>query len=81
MLRFVTRQKLLIGMLIVTSMGIGYALAQQPHMDAALRMLQGARAELQLAAADKGGHRLQAIGLIDQAIAQVREGIAVGARH
>jgi hypothetical protein len=76
-----TRQKILIGVIVVTSMGVGYALAQQPHMDAALRALQNARAELQQAVADKGGHREQAIGLIDQAIAQVREGIAAGAHH
>ena len=81
MLRFVSRQKLIIGALMATSMGVGYAFAQQPHMDAALHLLQSARAELQQAAADKGGHRVQAIGLVDQAIAQVREGMAFAAHH
>jgi hypothetical protein len=76
-----TRQKILMGVIVATSMGVGYALAQQPHMDAALRALQNARAELQQAVADKGGHREQAIGLVDQAIAQVREGIAFAAHH
>jgi hypothetical protein len=76
-----TRQKILMGVIVATSVGVGYALAQQPHMDAALRALQNARAELQQAAADKGGHREQAIGLVDQAIAQVREGIAFAAHH
>ena len=36
MLRLVTRQRLLIALTIATSMGVGYALAQQPHMDASL---------------------------------------------
>jgi hypothetical protein len=78
MFRFVTHQRLVIGMLVITSLGVGYALAQQPqpHMDAALRMLEGARGELQQAATDKGGHRVRAIDLVDQAIDQVRQGIA-----
>jgi hypothetical protein len=81
MLRVVTRQKLLIAAIIVSSMGIGYALAQQPHMDAALRMLVDARAELARAEPNKGGHRERALALIDQAIGQVREGIAFAAHH
>jgi hypothetical protein len=81
MLQFITRQRVILAIATVTSMGVGYALAQQPHMDAALHLLQSARAELQQAAADKGGHRLQAIGLVDQAIAQVREGMAFAAHH
>lgn len=76
-----TRQKLLMGLIVATSMGAGYAFAQQPHMDAALRLLQNDRGELQQAAADKGGHREHAIALVDQAIAQVREGIAFAATH
>ena len=58
--------------------GVGYALAAQPHMFAALQELRAARGELQVAAHDKGGHRVAAIGLIDQAIEEVREGIDVG---
>lgn len=76
-----TRQKLIMGLVVATSMGVGYALAQQPHMDAALHMLQSARAELEAATPNKGGHREQAIALVDQAIAKVREGIAYGATH
>jgi hypothetical protein len=45
-------------------------------MSAALGMLESARDELQQAAADKGGHRLRAIALVDQAIDQVRQGMA-----
>jgi hypothetical protein len=81
MLRFVTRQRLLIALTIATSMGVGYALAQQPHMDATLRLLQDAHHELELATPNKGGHRERALGLIDQAIGQVREGIEYAAHH
>jgi hypothetical protein len=79
MLRLVTRQRLLIALTIATSMGIGYALAQQPHMDATLRLLQDAHHELEQAVPNKGGHRERALALIDQAIGQVRDGIAFAA--
>jgi hypothetical protein len=67
---------------IVTVLGIaglGFAAgtyAAQPHMDNALAALQTARGELQVAEANKGGHRVNAMRLVDQAIAEVRAGIA-----
>ncbi len=51
------------------------------HMDAAIMHLQAAKAELQVAEANKGGWRLQAIKTIDDAIAQVRAGKAVGGKR
>ena len=81
MFRLVTRQRLLIALTIAASMGAGYALAQQPHMDATLHLLQDAHHELEQATPNKGGHREVALGLIDQAIGQVREGIAFSAHH
>jgi hypothetical protein len=56
----------------------GIAVAAQPHMDNALGALQTARSELQVAEANKGGHRVNAIRLVDQAIAEVRAGIRAG---
>jgi len=53
----------------------------QPHMAAALDELRAARAELQEAASDKGGHRVRAIELVDDAIEQVRRGIGYAATH
>jgi len=53
--------------------------AAQPLMADALRDLQAARAVLAAGAHDKGGHRVKAIGLIDDAIAQVKLGMVVGA--
>jgi hypothetical protein len=76
MSRWVSRQKLLVGVAIVSSLGIGYALGAQPHMDAALALLQNARGELNQAEPNKGGHREKAIALVDEAIGEVRAGIA-----
>ncbi len=54
------------------------AMAYQPHMWNALHALQTADAQLQVALPDKGGHRDNAISLINQAIAEVQAGIAAG---
>ena len=56
-------------------LAIPLAYGTQPHMDNALHHLQAAKAELVKATPNKGGHREQAIQLVDQAIVQVREGI------
>ena len=55
----------------------GAALAErQPHMGTALATLQRAAHQLGIAQHDKGGHRAAALNLTNQAIAQVRAGIA-----
>jgi hypothetical protein len=69
-------RKALLGTAIAASMGIGYAIGAQPHMTASIGLLQSARAELGAATPNKGGHRERAMGLIDQAIGEVRAGIA-----
>lgn len=63
---------------LAAGMLMGQALAQQPHMYAALDALRTARSELQNGLANKGGHRVKAIALIDQAIAETNAGIAAG---
>jgi len=65
-----------LGVIVATSMGIGYAIGAQPHMTASIGLLQSARAELGAATPNKGGHREKAMQLIDQAIGEVRAGIA-----
>ena len=55
--------------------GACVAVAEQVHMQNALRALENARAQLQEAVADKGGHRERAIGLVNQAIAETQAGI------
>ena len=47
----------------------------QPHMQNALSALQEARQQLVEAVPDKGGHKAQAINLVDQAINQVQMGM------
>ena len=53
----------------------------EPHMSAALGHLQEARAELEKAAPNKGGHRERAMQLVDQAIQQVQQGEAYFQQH
>jgi hypothetical protein len=55
--------------------------ADQPYMQAARADLLTAKSELQKATANKGGHRANAIGLVNQAIAQVNQGINYDRRH
>ena len=69
-------RKALLGTAIAASMGIGYAIGAQPHMTAGLGLLQSARTELAAATPNKGGHRERAMQLIDQAIGEVRAGMA-----
>lgn len=72
-------RKLGLGAALTVGIGIGYALGAQPHMTATVTLLQSARAELAQATPNKGGHRERALGLIDQAITEVRAGIAFAA--
>jgi hypothetical protein len=53
----------------------------QPEMDAAIQQLREAQQSLQAATADKGGHRVNALQLIDQAIAEVQAGIQYDNTH
>jgi len=69
-------RKLLLGSTIAASMGIGYAIGAQPHMTETVALLQSAHTELAAATPNKGGHRERALGLIEQAISEVRAGIA-----
>lgn len=57
------------------------AFPDQPNMQAARSHLQTAKAELQRATPDKGGHRKIAIGLVNSAIAEVNAGIAFDRRN
>ena len=58
----------------------GVAVAQnQNHMYNARNDLQAARYQLQVATHDKGGHRANALNLVNEAIEQVNLGIQYGA--
>ena len=60
---------------------IASALPDQPFMKAARADLNTARNQLQQATPDKGGHRVKAIELVNDAIAEVNAGIAFDRRH
>jgi hypothetical protein len=53
----------------------------QPHMQSALDHLVAAKSELQAATSDKGGHRVRAIELVDEASAEVERGMERARRH
>ncbi|MBV9647969.1 MAG: hypothetical protein JO043_10935 [Candidatus Eremiobacteraeota bacterium] len=59
----------------------GIVSAAQPHMQSALSYLYDARQQLQVALADKGGHRDRAINLVNSAISEVRSGMAYARMH
>lgn len=79
-MRMLPSRALVLGAVIASSVGVGYAIGAQPHMTASITLLQSARGELAAALPNKGGHRERGLALIDQAIAEVRAGIAFAAR-
>jgi hypothetical protein len=54
---------------------------EQPHMRAALEHLKLAKAELEQAEADKGGHRVAALKATNDAIHHAEEGIQYANHH
>ena len=54
---------------------------RQPHMRAALEALQTAKAELEAAEHNKGGHREKALELVKAAIEQTKKGVEFGERE
>ena len=71
---------LVLGALILGSVVTGTAVsaAYQSHMYSAQNQLRFALNQLNMAKADKAGHRAQAITLVKQAITQVSLGIQAG---
>jgi len=67
--------------LLATGFVAGRASADQPRMHAALEHLRAAKADLEAATDDKGGHRRRAIGFVNDAIGQVEKGISYDRRH
>jgi hypothetical protein len=65
---------------MITAMALQSVRADQPNMRAALAHLLEAKAALERAEHNKGGHRGRAVEIINHAIAEVEAGIAAG-RH
>jgi len=78
-------RRILIALVLVLTVSAGFmvgrASAAQPAMQDALLNLRQARAALDRATADKGGHRARAIALVNDAIVQVEEGMKYDRRH
>jgi hypothetical protein len=76
------RRRLIVAAGAAILLGVGFSAgcvaAAQPHMFNALHALQNARVELEVASHDKAGHRATALRLVDEAIGEVRAGIAAG---
>jgi hypothetical protein len=53
----------------------------QPNMESAKTNLQNAKANLLTAEHNKGGHRANALGLVNQALSEVNKGIEWSRRH
>jgi hypothetical protein len=66
------KQLLLIPGIVASLAFTPVRLEPHPHINGAITELQEARKELQTAAHDFGGHRLDAIRAIDNAIKQLR---------
>jgi hypothetical protein len=64
-----------IGIGVALSALVASAWAAQQNMQDALQHLRQARAALEEAKGNKGGHRENAIDLVDKAIAQVEKGM------
>ena len=71
----------MLGVVILVCTLAPLALADQPFMRAARTDLQQARARLQAALANKGGHRVKAIEHVNRAIGLVNRGIAFDRRN
>jgi hypothetical protein len=84
MTMYINKIQLLVAVVVTalsfSVLGAGTAYAFQTHMFNARDALQNAQNELQLALPDKGGHRVNAINLVQQAIDQVNLGIQFGAQ-
>lgn len=68
-------------LVVATGFYAGRATADQPRMHTALEHLRQAKGDLEAATADKGGHRENAIKLVNDAIAEVERGIQFDRRH
>lgn len=75
-------RRMITSLLVVVAMAMmffaGFAYARQWRTIDARNSLQTARGYLQNAEQDKGGHRVQALNLVNQAIEQVNLGIQAG---
>jgi hypothetical protein len=70
-----------LSLVLLAGFFLGRVSADQPHMQAALDHLKAAKTELEKADEDKGGHRVKALRLVNDAMVQVEKGISFDRRH
>lgn len=70
-----------LALIFLTGCIAGRLSADQPHMQAAMEHLRMAKGELEKADEDKGGHRVKAIKLTNEAMEQVEKGMAFDRHH
>ena len=73
--------KRILGTLTLLAILAAISYADQPRMQAARVNLQQARAQLQQALRNKGGHRAQAITYINSAISEINQGVRFDRRN
>jgi uncharacterized low-complexity protein len=66
---------------LAMGVAIGHAAADQPHMQAALDALKTARGELNAAKDNKGGHRVNALRAVEEAIKETKAGVEFDRKH
>lgn len=71
-----SKNMVVLGLALAIVFTTGVVVGAQPHMQNALGALQNASSQLQQASANKGGHRERAMELVNQAMAEVRAGMA-----
>jgi len=74
------KKTVLLGILLAMVFSAGIVIGAQPHMENALNSLQSAKNELLIAKGEKGGHKVRALRLIEQAITEVQAGIYADGR-
>ena len=74
-------RKRILGIVVLLASLAAISYADQPRMQAARVDLQQARAQLEAALRNKGGHRAQAIVNINSAIAEINQGIRFDRRN
>jgi len=72
----ITRRDLAVAALVAGfgAAAVGAATANQPHMDKAIQHLRAAKSEREQATRNHGDHPARAIGLINEALKEVRLG-------
>ena len=70
-----------LALIFLTGCIAGRLSADQPHMQAAMEHLRMAKGELEKADEDKGGHRVKAIKLVNEAMEQVEKGMNFDRHH